>query len=68
MTNDLFWYAGRSACAMTAHVGRTVGIDLGCNADQYTNMGWIAVGLVVVLAFAIWHAGKESRRHDDYLL
>ena len=44
-----------------------MGVSLHCNAAQYTNMGWIAVGLVVLVAYAIWHAGRESRRNDNYL-
>jgi len=68
MSNDLFWYAGKSACSMAAQVGRKLGVSLGCDAAQYTSMGWIAVGLVVLVAFAIWHAGRERRREDDYLL
>jgi hypothetical protein len=67
MTFDLFWYAGRSACSIAAHAGRTMDVSLHCNAAQYTNMGWIAVGLVVLVAYAIWHAGRESRRNDNYL-
>jgi len=68
MTNDLFWYAGKSACSIVAHAGRSVGLSLRCDAGQYTNMGWIAAGLIILVAFAIWHAGKEGRRDDNYLL
>jgi hypothetical protein len=68
MMNDLFWYAGKSACSIAAHAGHSMGVSLMCYDDQYTNMGWIAVGLVILVAFAVWHAGRERRRHDNYLL
>lgn len=68
MTFNPFWYIGREACSIATQAGREVGAAVSCSADQYTSMGWIAFALVVVLGFAIWHAGKERRRHDDYLL
>lgn len=43
-------------------------MSLGCDAGQYSTMGWIAAGLVILVGFAIWHAGRERRRHDNYLL
>jgi len=68
MSFDLFWYVGRSACSIAAQSGRAMGVSLECNAGQYTTMGWIAAGLIVLAVFAIWHAGRERRRHDNYLL
>jgi len=68
MMNDLFWYAGKSACSIAAQAGRKMGVSLVCHDGQYVNMGWIAVGLVILVVFAIWHAGRERRRQDDYLL
>jgi hypothetical protein len=68
MTIDLFWYAGKSTCSIAAQAGRQVGVSIGCEPQQYATMGWIAVGLALLVAFAVWHAGKERRRHDNYLL
>jgi len=44
-----------------------MGVSLGCDASQYTTMGWIAASLIVLVAYAVWHAGRERRRHDNYL-
>ena len=68
MKLDIVSRIGQGACQLTDYAGQTFSVSAGCSRTDFEPVGWIALGLVVLLLVAVRHAGRERRRQDNYLL
>lgn len=68
MKLDIVSRIGQGACQLTDYAGQNFSISAGCSHSDFEAVGWIALGLVVLLLVAVRHAGRERRRQDNYLL
>ena len=68
MRLDIVSTIGKGACQLTDYAGQAFSMNPSCTPTDYLSVGWVALGLVVLLLIAIRHSRRERRRQDNYLL
>lgn len=68
MASSIVTMVGEQACSLASSTASFAGTSYTCRPDEFSGVGWVTLGLVVIALFAVRHARREKRRQDRYLL
>ena len=68
MASGIITMLGEQACGLASSTASFFGTSYACRPGEFEGVGWVTLGLIVIVLFAVHHARREKRRHDRYLL